>query len=442
MLILSPNKVFADYIGNVLPELGEETVPEIGMETLARQILGDKIRFQTFFEQTSLLLDKDDAAMKDRIRAKASPDFLRKLQAYAVHVEVASFQPTDLTLRRRPVPGFLFAREWTRFKDLATNQRLSETANSVIVQVNDEYNIELRKEERAILRTHLKSMVRRTTLRNAYKEFFDWIDRPELFRPVSGKLEYADVFPLIYLQILLEGVNNPYPSVKHLLVDEMQDYTPVHYAVLAKLFPCRKTILGDATQSVNPYTASHSAQIAEVLAGATQVTLNKSYRSTYQIMQFALKISPNPDLIAMERNGPEPQVHVVPAFNDMVEKLKHAISEFHDSDHSSLAILAKTQSQASKLHQALQKAGVTARLLEESSSGFSTGVLICTPHLAKGLEFDHVVIADVSADTYATEMDRNLLYVACTRAMHRLTLVSVAQPSSFIDLAARDAARS
>lgn len=441
MLILSPNKVFADYIGNVLPELGEETVPEIGMETLARQILGDKIRFQTFFEQTSLLLDKDDAAMKDRIRAKASPEFLRKLQAYAVHVEEASFQPSDLTLRRRPVPGFLFAREWARYKDLPTNERLSETANAVIAQVDAEYNIELRKEERATLRAHLKGMVRRTTLRNAYKEFFDWIDRPDLFRPISGKLEYADVFPLIYLQILLEGVENPYPSVKHLLVDEMQDYTPVHYAVLAKLFTCRKTILGDATQSVNPYTASHSDQIAQVLAGATQVTLNKSYRSTYQIMQFALMISPNPNLIAMERNGPVPQVHVVATYKDMLATLTHAISEFQNGAHTSLAILAKTQSQAATLHAALQKAGVTARLLEESSSGFSTGVLICTPHLAKGLEFDHVVIADVSAGSYTTEMDRNLLYVACTRAMHRLTLVSVATPSSFIDFAVRDAER-
>ena len=95
ILIISPNRVFADYIGNVLPELGEETVPEIGMETLAGQLLGDEIRFQTFFEQTALLLETDDEGMKERIRAKAAPAFLRQIESYAQHLEKTSFQPEE-----------------------------------------------------------------------------------------------------------------------------------------------------------------------------------------------------------------------------------------------------------------------------------------------------------------------------------------------------------
>jgi len=432
MLIISPNRVFADYIGNVLPELGEETVPEIGMETLARQILGDKIRFQSFFEQTALLLETDDDGVKARIRAKASPKFLQQLVAYAQHLEASSFTPQDWDIRRRPVPAFLFQQTWDRFSDLTTNERLSESAKALIDAIEGQYTIELRKEERAALRQHLKGMVHRITLRKAYKEFYDWIGQPDLFKPITGKLEYADVFPLIYLQILLKGVETPYSGVKHLLVDEMQDYTLVHYAVLEKLFNCRKTILGDATQSVNPYSASHSDQIAEVFKGATKVTLNKSYRSTWDIMQFALQIAPNPDLIAMERHGPAPSVTVCANQKEMIGVLGRAATEFEASDHTSLAILAKTQKQASKLHVALAKAGIAATLLEEATSGFSTGILVCTPHLAKGLEFDRVLIADASADVYTTEMDRNLLYVACTRAMHRLDVVAVGQPTPFL----------
>lgn len=432
ILIISPNRVFADYIGNVLPELGEETVPEIGMETLAGQLLGDKIRFQTFFEQTALLLETDDVGMKERIRAKAAPAFLSQIESYAQHLEKTSFQPEDITIRKRPLPGFVFETTWQRLKRLDIAERIVACGNSVIEQFEIQYRIELRKEERAVVRKAVRDMVNRTTLRKAYKQLFDWIDRPDLFKPKGGKLEYADVFPLIYLKMLTEGVENPYSGVKHLLLDEMQDYTPVQYAVLARLFKCRKTILGDATQSVNPYSASTPERIESVLDGAFRVTLNKSYRSTWEIMQFALGISPNPDLIAMERHGPVPDVLVVKTQKDAVARIAEDIKDFRNSDHTSLAVLAKTQAQAKRLHKALSDMSVDARLLEEGSTGFSTGVVVCTPHLAKGLEFDQVIIPDASAQVFSTEMDRNLLYVACTRAMHRLSLISVGEITDFL----------
>ncbi|MFN3973502.1 MAG: HelD family protein [Gemmobacter sp.] len=432
ILIISPNRVFADYIGNVLPELGEETVPEIGMETLAAQILGGNIRFRTFFEQTALLLETDDAAMKDRIKAKAAPEFLRQIDAYARHLEKTAFQPADVVVRKRPLPGFVFQTNWDRLKHLSTAERIIAAGNAVIDQFEAQYEIELRKEERAVIRTALRGMVNRTTLRKAYGGLFDWLERPDLFKPSGARLEYADVFPLIYLQMLTEGVENPYAGVKHLLVDEMQDYTPVHYAVLARLFPCRKTILGDATQSVNPYSASTAERIEAVLEGAWRVTLNKSYRSTWEIMQFALKIAPNPDLVAMKRHGSEPDLTVVKTQAEAVAQIRSAVEDFHASDHTSLAVLAKTQAQAKRIHKALAEGGIEARLLEEGSTGFSTGVLVCTPHLAKGLEFDRVIIPDASAAVFATEMDRNLLYVACTRAMHLLDLISVGAPSKLL----------
>jgi DNA helicase-2/ATP-dependent DNA helicase PcrA len=269
-------------------------------------------------------------------------------------------------------------------------------------------------------------------LRKAYREFFDWIERPELFKPAKAGLEYADVFPLIYLKLRLEGVQNPYSGVKHLLVDEMQDYTPVQYAVLGRLFDCRKTILGDATQAVNPYSASTPDQIAQVLKSAVRVTLNKSYRSSWEIMQFALAISPNPDLVAMERHDEVPRILTLPDRARAISQITTEIEDFRASDHTNLALIAKTQKQAARLHRDLEKAGVSTHLLDSNSSGFSSGVIICTAHLAKGLEFDRVIIPDADAATYHTDMDRNLLYVACTRAMHRLTLITTGAPSPLL----------
>ncbi|MFC3096223.1 HelD family protein [Alteraurantiacibacter palmitatis] len=431
ILIISPNRVFADYIGNVLPELGEHPVPEIGMDRLAAELLDD-IRFQTFFEQTADVLEKQDPEAIARIKAKANLDLLRELDQYAKYLEQTSFTPTDCEIRRRPVPGFLFEREWKRYANLAPGARRSATANSVIEEVENQYRIELRKEERAVIRTALAAMINRPTLRQAYKGFYEWNGRPELLRVGGGKIEYADVFPLIYLKLLTEGIENPWPGVQHLLIDEMQDYTPVQYAVLSRLFPCGKTVLGDSGQSVNPHSASRPEDITKVLKGATLVTLNKSYRSTYEIMQFALQVSPNPDLVAMRRHGEAPRVIACRNSNEHLAVIQAEIATFTASDHRSMAIIAKTQTQARKLFRQLAEAGTAAKLLDNDSEGFSTGVLICAAQLAKGLEFDRVVIAGADDKNYHTNMDRNLLYIGCTRAMHRLSLVSHGDPSRFI----------
>lgn len=432
ILIISPNRVFADYIGNVLPELGEESVAEIGMEDLAHQLLGDRIRFQTFFEQTATLLDTNDTGMKDRIRAKSSPRFLQQIESYTRELEKKSFVGVDWKIRRRIVPAWFFEESWARFSQLPPNERISAVVKAAIDQIDLYYRYELRTGERQALRKAVKDMVNTTTLRQAYKGLFDWLNAPDLFKPKGGKLEYADVFPLIYLKMRLEGVDNPYSGIKHLLVDEMQDYTPVQYAVLSRLFDCRKTILGDATQAVNPYSASSPERIGEVLQSAVRVTLNKSYRSSWEIMQFALGIAPNPDLVAMERHGEAPRVVACTRPAEALDRIRAEIEAFEASEMTNLAIIAKTQKHAAKLQRDLEKAGLETRLLDDGSKNFSTGVLICTAHLAKGLEFDQVIVPDADADTYHTDMDRNLLYVACTRAMHKLTLIATGARSPLL----------
>lgn len=432
ILIISPNRVFAAYIGNVLPELGEEQVAEIGMEKLADELLEGQYRFQTFFEQITGLLDRNDEATKARIAAKASPDFLKAMDAYADHLEAASFTAQGWQSGACIVPDWHFEETWQKYRSLQVADRIKEMIKATEHKIYLHYRRELDTPERRSLREAVRGMVRRTSLRAAYKGLFDWMERPELFKPTGGKFEYADVFPLIYLKMRLESVENPYSEVKHLLVDEMQDYTPVQYAVLGKLFPCRKTILGDATQAVNPYSASDSERIRQVLRASAPVKLTKSYRSSWEIMQFALAISPNDELVPIERHGEPPQLHVCKTEAEAVTRIRAEIEDFGASEHQSLAIIAKTQKRAEKLHQDLAGLGIDARLLDAASAGFSTGVIICTAHLAKGLEFDRVLIPDSSERNYHTEMDRNLLYVACTRAMHRLTVISAGKPSGFL----------
>lgn len=434
MLIISPNRVFADYIGNVLPELGEENVGEIGMETLAGELLQGKFQFQSFFEQTSQLLEKDDEALKSRIRAKASLGLLKQMYAYIDHLEQSSFKAVEWRAGRgKIVPDWHFKETWQKYRGLPVGKRIAELVATTEHKMFQHYRVELDTRQRQILRAAVKSMVRSPGLRAAYKGFYAWLGQPELYKPSGGKLEWSDVFPLIWLKMKLEGIDNPRNDVKHLLVDEMQDYSPVQYAVLGKLFSCRKTILGDASQSVCPYGASSATDIQRVLKASAPVKLTKSYRSSYEIMRFALGISPNDELVPMRRHGEAPKTVIVKSHSDAVQTIASEITSFGASDHHhSLAIITRTPSAAVQLHSDLMEQGMPVQLLDGGSSGFSTGVHVCAAHLAKGLEFDRVIVADVSAGRYTTEMDRNLLYVACTRAMHRLTIVAVGKPSALL----------
>ncbi|MDT8319299.1 MAG: AAA family ATPase [Xanthomonadales bacterium] len=436
ILIISPNRVFADYIGNVLPELGEEQVTEIGMETLATELLDHPYRFQTAYEQTTHLLEKEDAAFAARITAKSSLAFLRRIDAYVEHLEAKSFAAREWRCGRKIVPDWFFAETWPRHRGLPLTERIGRMMTATEQQIGFHYNYDLQVEERRALREAIRGMVRQVTLRQAYQGLFEWLGRPEWFRLAGGKLEYADVFPLIYLKLRLEGVRNPRRGVKHLLIDEMQDYSPLQYAVLEKVFNCHKTLLGDAAQAVNPYAASTAAQIQDTLPAATGVWLNRSYRCTWEIMQFALAIAPNAELEAMKRHGEPPRVLCCSRPAQMVARIRAAWDDFRASPHHSLAIIARTPRQAQRLHRSLSEAGVAARLLDADSTGFTTGTAVCAVQLAKGLEFDRVIVADVGAKNYHRALDRNLLYVACTRAMHQLTLLAVGEPSPLLPLAA------
>ena len=176
-------------------------------------------------------------------------------------------------------------------------------------------------------------------------------------------------------------------GIKHLLVDEMQDYTPIQYKVLAKLFPCRKTILGDAKQSVNPYSSTTCEQIQRVLVGSEVMKLCKSYRSTYEITEFAQRIAKNEELEAIERHGEEPAVALLPTEKKEIEWIENLITSF------------------------LKGADVS---------------------MGKGLEFDEVIVPFVTDKNYRTEIDRSMLYVACTRAMHKLYISASGNISTFL----------
>lgn len=420
ILIISPNKVFADYISNVLPELGEEHIPEMGMEELATDLLEKKYKFQTFFEQVSSLLDAHDPAFIERIKFKSSFEFLSKLNQYLLHVENNYFKSTDLKIGQTVVPAHFILQKFKGYHRMPMLKRFDLVVKDIQTFVREAKGQKLTGRDKARIWEAIPRMFRFNNVFDLYKDFYRWIERPDLFKTDHNMgLEYADVFALIYFRLRLEGIST-FDRVKHLLIDEMQDYTPVQYAVLSRLFPCRMTILGDISQTVNPYSASSAETIERVFPSADIVKLNRSYRSTWEITAFAQRIVPNPSIIPMERHGQEPAVSRYNSKEEELDAIKQMIIHFKGSGNRSLGIICKTLQQAEKAYDALKGEGVY--LLNDESTSFKEGVNISSAHLAKGLEFDEVIVPFATASNYKTDVDRSMLYIACTRTMHQLTI--------------------
>ncbi len=432
ILIISPNKVFAHYISSVLPELGEENIQETTMESLASRFLGPECLFQTFYEQVAALFGSGNKGFRDRIQYKASATFIVQLDGYIRHVKNTNFAPADVTVGRHTIPAEFVERRFHRIGCVPFAAKINGILESIIEELERTHSHEIKAKERESARKQLKRMFGSTNPDALYKAFYEWAEEPQMFKLAGRSLyEYSDVFPLIYFRMQLEGTK-PFAQVKHLVVDEMQDYTPVQYTVLSRLFPCKKTILGDANQSVNPLSSSTGEGIRGILSRAECVHLNRSYRSTIQISNLAQRINRNEHLIPIERHGEEPALVACKDRPGELSKIRAILSEFLASEYKSLGIVCKTQPDAVAVFDHVKDLSDSIFLIDPTSSAFSEGVTISTAHLAKGLEFDQVILPFCDNLTYRSTIDRHMLYVGCTRAMHKLTLTYSGCLSGFL----------
>jgi DNA helicase-2/ATP-dependent DNA helicase PcrA len=433
MLIISPNKVFADYISNVLPELGEETVPETSMEQILSNVLDNKYKYQNFFEQVTELLGKPAPEFIERIRYKATFDFISRLDSFILHIENNYFKATDVKLTKYvTIPAGFIEEQFKRFNRLPMRQRFETMTDYILETAQIQYHITATTAQRNILKKEIKNMFAGNSDIQVYKDFFEWTGNPGMFSMRKNRtLEYSDLAPLAYIHIALEG-NNDKNRVKHLLIDEMQDYSPIQYKILQKLYPCRKTVLGDASQSVNPYGSSTADMIQKAFITGEVMKLCKSYRSTFEITDFAQKIRANDELEPIARHDEKPQILKFKDETKEISAIADLINNFKKSTHKSLGIICKTELQAKDLTEKLKAYANDIYFLSSQSTAFVQGIIITSAHIAKGLEFDEVIVPQVNAENYHSEIDRSMLYVAVTRAMHRLTLTYSGKLCTFI----------
>ncbi|WP_077211724.1 RNA polymerase recycling motor HelD [Bacillus dakarensis] len=252
---------------------------------------------------------------------------------------------------------------------------------------------------------------------------------------LRAELAFEDATPFVYLKDGIEGKAS-YSSIRHVFVDEAQDYSAFQFAYLRELFPFSKmTFLGDINQGIYSHSTEAESFLPKDIKKEEQerIILTRSYRSTRQIVEFTKTILKNGEHIEpFNRNGKKPSLTFVDDEESLKSCILNEVQQKIHSDFETIAIICKTAKQSAKAYEFL-KEHHSVRLIEKGTISFEKGVLVIPAYLAKGIEFDSVIIYDASKETYGKESERRLLYTACTRAMHELSIFSMGEMSPFIE---------
>ncbi len=251
----------------------------------------------------------------------------------------------------------------------------------------------------------------------------------------KNHLLFEDATPFVYMKERLEGRKKRL-DIRHIFIDEAQDYTPFQMALMKEIFPMSKfTVLGDFSQAIFPHTLTLDRLMDEehfALGKEERIDLIQSYRSTYEITEFSKALLTNrPEILPFERHGKKPTVTFSKDHLDHLNQVMARIVQIERNGNETIAVICKTAEESEQVYKALQP-HMNVQLMTQETAEFHKGVLVLPTYLAKGIEFDAVILYNASRDQYEDDSLRRLFYTACTRAMHELHLISQGELSPFV----------
>jgi len=256
-----------------------------------------------------------------------------------------------------------------------------------------------------------------------------------LARLSERRIAYEDIAPILFLKAALGEIQGD-RRVRHVVIDEAQDYSHFHYEVFRRLYPSATfTVLGDPAQSIHPYlgTADLASIQSSIAPGRAKVIqLSISYRSTQEIMSFARAVDrAQSESRAIERSGPKPRIVRVERPELLADACLAEIRRFHAEGTKRVAVICKTAAESEQAFAKLRPQ-LAIQWVKSEDNALPPGDLVIPAYLAKGLEFDGVIIYDAGAASYGDESERKLFYTACTRALHRLALLYTGELTPFL----------
>ena len=416
VLVLSPNSIFGDYISRILPELGEENICEMTLDDYAYRELQSLGEAQDKYDELEAVLHGKNPEVADY---KQSKDYVQELDLFLMqqeweNVEIRDFKYKKIFCPEETISKFFYE----KYCDVPMLARLGKIAEYLIDEQETVQNRDMEEEEKQKILEKINRMYVTTDPLELYNRFLAESGREEQL--ISGaEIPYEDVYPLLYLKYSMNELPKR-RKVKHVVIDEMQDYSYLQYRILQKLFDCPMTILGDRKQTMGETQRNVMKFLPEIFGKEIfYIDMKKSYRSTCEIMEYANQIVPeNSDTEYVHRHGEHPCEEQVRTEEELYE---HLMDEMKNNRvYQTQGILCLTQEEADKIHAGLTQRGVQADRLTKDSMKFHAGISIMPFYLAKGLEFDAVYIPHVQQ--YQSPLEKQALYINVTRALHQLKI--------------------
>ncbi len=460
VLVLSPNGVFSDYISHILPELGEENIREMSFDLFAYKRLKNTVsdcedRYDLIERQISGLCDAE------LLKEKQSRDFLDRMEGYLAELEDSLMNFRDIEHRgvvkkeQEIIELFYF-----KFMDIPLLSRMDAVAEYFIDEVETLKGFDLPEEERDAVKSRFYRMYETRDLYVLYNRFLRQEGFPALpqVQYEKRKLRYEDVYPVLYLKYRLETRQED-SGVRHLIVDEMQDYSMIQYLIIQRLFKCKMTILGDREQTMDGDQQDVLTFLPKIFGkDIRRIVMNKSYRNTIEIASYANKLAGITEVELFERHGKPVEekefTRLTEALERVVKELRlekqtvaeadedmpeNAASETDGTEtgeelsYETAAVITRTADEAREAYYILKKKleaeGFDTKerlsLLHRDSTNFKKGLTVTTFYMAKGLEFDQVF--SVFPGTDRSPIVQRARYIAATRALHELYMYEITE---------------
>ena len=424
VLIFSPNQIFTEYISNVLPELGEDNT----LQTTFNDYLSSNI---TEFQEVEPFMDFIGKFYSEKV---SNPELIRYKQSDGIINDI-NLYIDDYIRKARVIRDFTENKIYTVYKD-DLNDLLHNRYNTlpffervdIIAEKLSEANYKGSTKKKP---TYKKMIMENSSFVKDYKDIFIGffssefckirMNDEELRRFNKSKtIGYDDALLFVYMKGLLEGF--PYEKdIRQVVIDEAQDYNYLQYLIISKIFRNSNfTILGDVNQTINPYYKYDSLDIlANIFKQSKCISLTKTYRSSPEIIEFTNKILGLNHVCAIRKTESVPLIHRTDN-----SKILEDINYLRDK-YKSVAVITRDNNTATKLYEEMKEV-IPISLLNGQSEEFNKELVVLPAYLAKGLEFDSVIVYS-DGDSKYLKNEKNLLYVACTRAQHELIVYSASK---------------
>ena len=447
VLILGPNGIFMEYISQVLPSLGEVGVKQETFASFALKEMDSELYIMSFDKYLEKILSEDkefieDAKYKNSYEIiKDLDNLVKEMDKDYFHVEDVKYFG-DLVISKEEIEE-MFNKHYEYMPLFRRSEKIKRIILSKIKDKRDEkvweLNEELRKEkekltpEEILIEENNLEFRRKLRIREIVKEVMDsrakldsWISREDVLdiydRFNGNKKEYTinDLAPILYLAIKLEG-KKATKDYRHVVIDEAQDYSPLQFKVVRELTGTKYfTVVGDVNQRLIKYSdLAPMMELGKIFDDVNPdiYNLNKSYRSTYEIMEYANKYLDEDRIIPIVRHGKPVEEIEFHNNEELSESIIESLKEFSNEGLESIAIITRDKEELEKVYNLISNKVHLVKFDNEDVL-YKGGNVIIPSYFAKGLEFDGVIIVDNGSSK--DENEDLIKYIMSTRALHRL----------------------